>query len=85
MSSPIHTSVAQVIDDLFGVPANALHDDVELQDGLQLDSLSVIELQVAIEDTFDIRFDEADTADVTTYGRLVAAVSDALDRKARSA
>ena len=50
MSSPIHTSVAQVIDDLFGVPANALHDDVELQDGLQLDSLSVIELQVAIEE-----------------------------------
>ena len=77
--------MAAIVDELFGVPAEALADDVELQDGLQLDSLSVIELQMALEDAFDIRFDRSSTEGVTTYGRLVAVVREAVLRKVRSA
>ncbi|MGI9016383.1 MAG: acyl carrier protein [Euzebya sp.] len=73
--------VAAVINELFGLPAAALRSDATLQDGLQLDSLSVVELQVALEDAFDIRFDTDDTADVETYGDLVAAVDGAIGRK----
>lgn len=76
--------VHAVIDDLFGLPAEALGPDVTLQDGLQLDSLSVVELQVAIEDAFDVRFDDADTADVTTVGDLIAAVDSVLDRRRKA-
>ncbi|MEE8602302.1 acyl carrier protein [Euzebya tangerina] len=72
--------IAAVIDDLFGVPADALTSDVTLQDGLQLDSLSVVELQVAVEDELDIRFDEASTAEVATFGDLVAAARAMLQR-----
>lgn len=85
MSTHTADRVAAVIDELFGLPADALAPDLTLQDGLQLDSLSVVELQVAIEDAFDIRFDDADTADVTTVGDLIAAVDLALDRDRRQA
>ena len=79
--------VAAVIEDLFGVPAHALTPEVTLQDGLQLDSLSVVELQVAVEDALEIRFEERSTADVVTFGDLVMAVdamlqSDPAEREA---
>lgn len=73
--------VAAVIDELFGLPADALAPHVTLQEGLHLDSLSVVELQVAIEDAFDIRFAETDTSDIVTVGDLVAAVQSALERQ----
>ncbi len=85
MPTDVSARIAQLIDELFGVPADALADDVTLQDGLQLDSLSVIELQTAVEDAFDIRFEDDDAATVTTVGDLVQAVEDALRRKARTA
>lgn len=77
--------VAAVIDDLFGVPSAALTDDVALSDGLQLDSLSVVELQAALEDTFGIRLDHTAGGSVETFGELVAAVRAAGRGEARSA
>lgn len=84
MSSPTADRVAAVIDELFGLPAQALTPDTTLQDGLQLDSLSVIELQVALEDAFDVRFDEEATQEVRTVGDLVAVVEAAVDRRRRA-
>lgn len=85
MSIQTADHVAAVIDRLFGLPAEALSPDLTLQDGLHLDSLSVVELQVAIEDAFDIRFDAVDAADVTTVGDLIAAVDAALARDRQQA
>ncbi len=81
MNVSIADRVAAIIDDLFGVPPDALTPGTTLQDGLKLDSLSVVELQVAIEDAFDIRLSGAETADVQTYGELVIAVQGALGRQ----
>lgn len=85
MPTDVSARIAEVIEDLFGVPADALDDDVTLQDGLQLDSLSVVELQTAVEDTFDIRLAAEDAGTVETYGDLVAVVGQALRRRTRSA
>lgn len=87
MNHPIADRIAAVINDLFGLPASALTPEVMLQDGLQLDSLSVIELQVAIEDTFGIdlspadRDTDRDTSRVQTYGDLVNVVMAAVQRR----
>ena len=72
----VEPTVAALIEDLFGVPADDLGPDVRLADGLQLDSLSVVELQVAIEDAFDVRFTDAQTDEVETYGQLLTVVRD---------
>lgn len=85
MSDTIHRRVAHVIGELFGVPTSALTDDIELADGLQLDSLSLIELTVALEDSFGIRFADEGQAQVVTFGDLVALVSDAVGDEAQSA
>jgi acyl carrier protein len=81
--------VAAVITDLFGLPAAALTPDVTLQDGLQLDSLSIVELQVALEDTFDIDLApgsaaldaDLDTDRTQTYGDIVHLVQAAVQRQ----
>lgn len=91
MASAVRDEVATILDQLFGVPADALADDVTLADGLQLDSLSVVELQMAIEDHFGIRLDAprdgagGEVTDVETFGQLVDAVQLALADEARSA
>ncbi|CAN5315982.1 hypothetical protein BH23ACT9_BH23ACT9_05780 [soil metagenome] len=86
MSNQVADRVAAVIDELFGLPAEALTPEVTLQEGLQLDSLSVVELQVAIEDAFDLRFADTGTevTDVVTVGDLVAAVESALQRRRKA-
>lgn len=75
--------LAALVEDLFGVPADTLDDRTELQEGLQLDSLSVVELQVAIEDALGVRFADAPAAgagssdpssELVTFGDLVAVV-----------
>jgi acyl carrier protein len=78
--------IAKVIDDLFGLPADALAPDTTLQEGLQLDSLSVVELQVAIEDAFGIRFadTDVDTTEVETVGDLTAAVDSAVEQQRKA-
>lgn len=67
--------VAAVIDDLFGVPPDALTPDLSLHDGLQLDSLSLVELRVAVEDALEVDLGRAgEDSDIVTFGDLVAAV-----------
>ncbi len=89
MTISIADRVAAVINDLFGLPAAALTPDVTLQDGLQLDSLSIVELQVALEDTFDIDLApgsaapdaDLDTDRPQTYGDIVHLVQTAVQRQ----
>jgi acyl carrier protein len=82
---PTAARLAALLDELFGVPADVLEPSTPLQDGLQLDSLAVVELQVAVEDAFEVRLAPDDTEDVTTVGDLLAAIDRVLEREGRGA
>lgn len=62
--------LAAVLGDLFGLPADALHPDAELEGELQLDSLSVVELQVALEDAYGVELAGQDELLLRTLGDL---------------
>lgn len=78
---------ARLLQELFGVPREALDDHVELADGLQLDSLSLVELTVALEDVLGVDLQERPDVQVTTFGDLLAllARAQAEQQEARSA
>lgn len=80
-----HDRVARVIDRLFGIPPEGLHPDDDLADGLQLDSLSVVELQMALEDEFGVTLAADPAPEVRTLGDLVDLVAAALPDAAEEA
>ena len=74
----IDPKLAAVLADLFGIPASALRADAELEAELALDSLSVVELQLALEDAYGVPLRPQDGAEVRTVGDLQALVHVAL-------
>jgi acyl carrier protein len=73
-SPSVWSQITQLIAEHFAwVPLSAPAVDMQLRDGLGLDSLHLVELQVAIEDAFQVVFDPTDDQFLdafTTIGAL---------------
>lgn len=61
--------LSAVVYDDTGHPGDLLHESSLVED-LQLDSLDIVELAMAIEDEFDISLRDEDVDACTTYGEL---------------
>ncbi len=72
--------LADLLEDLFGIPERDLRPGADLETDLQLDSLAVVELQVALEDVTGVRMGVDGDVDLRTLGDLQAAVERALAR-----
>ncbi|MDQ3343490.1 MAG: phosphopantetheine-binding protein [Actinomycetota bacterium] len=70
--------IATALHDLFGIPEAELRPDAELDADLQLDSLSVVELQVALEESTGMRINPEDPSAVRTLGDLQSVVEAAV-------
>lgn len=79
-ASPLAPRLLDALEDLFGLPRAELHAGAELEADLALDSLSVVELQVALEEAFATRIDVEDAAAVRTLGDLQAVLDEAVAR-----
>ncbi|MGH8907503.1 MAG: acyl carrier protein [Egibacteraceae bacterium] len=77
----IHPCLADVLTDVFGIPEEDLRPDADLETDLQLDSLAIVELQVALEDTTGIRMSVGDSVDLRTLGDLDLAVARSLEKR----
>jgi acyl carrier protein len=66
----IDPRLAGALHDLFGIPGEDLHPDAELEADLALDSLSIVELQVLLEERLDVRIRASDPEQVHTLGDL---------------
>lgn len=64
--------------DLFGIARHDLVPGARLEDDLALDSLSIVELQVALEEVFEVRVDADDPSRVRTLADLQRVVDEAL-------
>lgn len=74
------------LEELFGLSAEDLRSDAELEGDLQLDSLASVELQVWLEDAVGVRLATAENvAPPRTLGALQARLDAALDRDRRRA
>lgn len=60
--------IKEIISELSDVRVEAINDEIELKDGLGLDSLDVVELMMKFEEEFDCKIPDEDYADVKTVG-----------------
>jgi len=60
--------IKEVISDLSGFPEETVNEEIELKDGLGLDSLDIVEMVMKFEEEFDCNIPDEDYADVKTVG-----------------
>jgi acyl carrier protein len=68
----ILSGLAEIIDEIAGVPADEVTPDKNFVDDLDIDSLSMVEIAVQAEDKFGVKIPDDELAKLTT-------VSDAVD------
>lgn len=78
--SQLDARLVRALTEEFGIPAADLRPDATLEADLHLDSLSVVELQVVLEEALGVSIVVDDPATVRTLADLQAVVADALDR-----
>ncbi len=76
----LHPQLRHALHDLFGLEGDDLRADADLEQDLQLDSLSIVELQVVLEESMDLRVTEPAGGEVRTLGDLQALLDRALVR-----
>ncbi len=55
-----------------------INDDVSLKNDLGIDSISIIQILILLEDKFNIYFEEDEINDLREYGKLVKSISQKL-------
>ena len=62
-----YEKIKKIVVEQLGKDPETIYEDSTLKD-MEIDSLDMVELVMAIEDEFDILCDEADLANLTTLG-----------------
>jgi acyl carrier protein len=78
----IVSAIEQALTDVLQRPVSGMAEETRLFDDLHLDSTSVLELLMALEDAVGIEVDpeSLEVSDFKTIGTLAGYVSDNLDR-----
>ena len=61
--------------DVLQVPADKIVPDARFGDDLDADSLDLVELVMALEETFDVTVDESELEDIETVGQAYELIS----------
>jgi acyl carrier protein len=67
----ILTGLAQIVNEIAGVPVGDVTLDKSFIDDLDVDSLSMVEIATAAEDSFGVRIPDEDLKDLRTVGDAV--------------
>ena len=73
----ILAELAQIVNEIAGVPVGDVTADKGFLDDLDVDSLSMVEIATAAEDKFGIRIPDDDLKDLKTVGDAVAYIEKA--------
>jgi len=61
-----------------GLDADKINDDAHFEEDLDVDSLGVVELLMALEDEFDIKIPDEEAESIMTVGQAVDLVNNKL-------
>ena len=67
----ILAGLAEIIDEIAGVPADEVTPDKNFVDDLDIDSLSMVEIAVAAQDKFGVEIPDDQLKDLTTVQDVV--------------
>jgi acyl carrier protein len=68
----IRTSLADIVNEVAGIPAEDVQLDKSFVDDLDVDSLSMVEVVVAAEEKFDVKIPDDEVKNLKTVGDAVA-------------
>ena len=69
--------IAEIVNEIAGVPAESVKSEASFTDDLDLDSLTMVEVVVACEEKFNVRIPDDDVPGLKTVGDAVAYVKQA--------
>ena len=73
----IRAELAEIVNEVTGIPADDVQLDKSFTDDLDVDSLSMVEVVVAAEEKFDVRIPDDAVKDLKTVGDAVAYIEKA--------
>ncbi|HEU4544198.1 MAG TPA: acyl carrier protein [Jiangellaceae bacterium] len=68
----IRAGLAEIVNEIAGVPAADVQLDKSFTDDLDIDSLSMVEVVVAAEEKFDVKIPDDEVKNLATVGDAVA-------------
>jgi len=63
--------LTEVLVSELGLDADKINDDAQFEEDLDVDSLGVVELLMALEDEFDIKIPDEEAESIVTVGQAV--------------
>ena len=67
----IRSSLADIVNEVAGIPAEDVQMDKSFVDDLDVDSLSMVEVVVAAEEKFDVKIPDDEVKNLKTVGDAV--------------
>lgn len=68
----IRTGLAEIVNEIAGIPADDIQLDKSFTDDLDVDSLSMVEVVVAAEERFGVTIPDDDVKNLKTVGDAVS-------------
>ncbi len=69
--SEIHDKLTAVLVDELGLEADKIKTDAKFEEDLEVDSLGVVELLMALEDNFGVQIPDEEAEGIQTVGQAV--------------
>ncbi|MEZ0091673.1 acyl carrier protein [Streptacidiphilus sp. EB129] len=70
------TGLAEIVNEIAGIPAEDVQLDKSFTDDLDVDSLSMVEVVVAAEERFDVKIPDDEVKNLKTVGDAVKFILD---------
>jgi len=69
--SEITTKLTKVLVEELGLDADKINDDARFEEDLDVDSLGVVELLMALEDVFEVSIPDEEAESIQTVGQAI--------------
>ena len=73
----IRSSLAEIVNEIAGIPVEDVQLDKSFTDDLDVDSLSMVEVVVAAEEKFSVKIPDDEVKNLKTVGDAVAYIENA--------
>ena len=70
----IETKLTDLLVDELGIDRESIKSDARFEEDLEVDSLGVVELLMALEDNFGVKIPDEEAEQITTVGEAVELV-----------
>jgi acyl carrier protein len=72
----VRRRLVELIHEIAGIPLERITDEATVDDELRMQSVAFVELQVAIEDTYEIQVDPIQVVELNQFGAITNYIYD---------